>query len=90
MRRTPRPAGLALALALVLAAPIARPPLAHAAADVTVTDSKLVKVLADWLKKNGPTLYIILDEFIDDVFGGCDCPPPAQQPPAEEPPPGPH
>lgn len=85
MRRTFRLVLLALALAVAL--PAARPPDAHAATDVATTDSKLVKALSDWLKKNGPTLYIILDEFIDDVFGGCNCPPPTQDPPpAEEPP----
>ncbi len=74
----------ALVLALALAAPATVVPVAHASTEPAQTDLGIPRLLLDWLKRNGPTLYIIFDEIMDDLFG-CDCPPP----PGEEPPPPP-
>jgi hypothetical protein len=77
-----------LVLALVLASPAIAPARAGAAELAPGVDVKIPKALVDWLKKNGPALYIVVDEILDDVFGGCCggcCPPPPM--PMDPPPP---
>ena len=82
MRRPLRFAVLFLALTVALPGTLATP--ARAGTEPIRTDIKVPKAVVDWLKRNGPTLYIIFDELMDDLFCGCPPPPPL---PEEEPPP---
>jgi hypothetical protein len=80
MRRSIRFALLFLALTVALPTVFATS--ARAGADPITTDVKVPKPLVDWLQRNGPTLYIIFDEIMDDLFGcGCSPPPPPVEPP---------
>ena len=73
--------GLALAVAVSASAPAS----ASAAVPGANVDIKVSKAVIDWVKKNLPALYIIVDEIIDDLTG-CGCPPP---PPVPQEPPDP-
>jgi hypothetical protein len=61
-----------LLAALLLAAPTAP---AHAADVPAGVDVSVPKPVREWLKRNALALYIVFDEMMDDVFGGC--PPPS-------------
>ena len=78
-----------LVLALLFAAPVVGPAAAHAeSGPAATTDIHIPKPIWDWIKKNAMGLYIVFDEIMDDVFGGCDGPtppPPPPQPPAPDP-----
>jgi hypothetical protein len=75
-----------LLLALVLCAPALAPSAARAADVPAAVDVRVPKPLIEWVKKNATTLYLVFDEIMDDLTGGCDCPPPPT-PPYDPPPP---